>query len=61
MARAMLGCGVALGVGGADGRGVEILFPLSSDFFGDLGEAEGAGERFGCFFFGVGDSLAVVL
>jgi hypothetical protein len=49
---------VTLGVGAADTRGVGILFPLSSDFFGD---AEGAGERFGCFFFGAGDSPAAVL
>ena len=62
MARPMPGCALAIGVGAADARGPGIAFSTSSDRFGDfLGEAEGDGERFGCFFFGVADSLAVAL
>ena len=60
MARAMPGCAVTLGVGAADRRGAGTPFPIPSDCFGDfLGEAEGVGERFGCFFFAGGDSLGL--
>jgi len=60
MARATAGCAVALGVGAADARGTGIAFSASSDRFGDfLGEMEGVGERFGCFFFTEGDSLGL--
>ena len=56
----MFDCAVALGVGAADRRGAGAPFPLSSDCFGDfLDEAEGVGERFGCFFFVGGDSLVL--
>jgi hypothetical protein len=58
------GCGATLGVGAADGCGAGVFSAFSSDFFGDfLGEAEGVGEIFRCFFFGVGvgDLLAAVL
>jgi hypothetical protein len=60
MARAVAGCAVALGVGAADARGAGSAFSILSDCFGDfLGETEGVGERFGCFFFVEGDSFGL--
>src|SRR6266446_2598006 len=55
IARATVGCGVALGAGAADGCSAGVFSAFSSDFFRNfLGDAEGVGEVFRCFFFGVG-------
>jgi len=51
---------MALGVGAAEARGAGSAFSISSAGLGDfLGETEGVGERFGCFFFVEGDSVGL--